>query len=373
MPSRHGLIVGLALLLVPGCSPTVPAPSAPPAAVSAPKAAAPVAVKAGKTDQSPAAKPMTPDVLVGEAETAARAGKMEQALLLLDQALAGDPTHRKALVLEAEWAQKRAIEMERPASSPYYLKSAKALRKLHATYKDLNSQEQEALAPVLYNEACTYAVGNQPEKALDVLAESIDAGLTDTDLLAEDEELASIRSTARFGELTRKIERNAAERAAKTARKLVAENKPFPFRFELPDLDGKRVALDDIKGKLIIVDVWGTWCPPCRKELPHFKALLARYRDQGLAIVGINYERVADEDVVATIKAFVKEHDVPYTCLIGDDKTRDQIPEFIGYPTTLFLDRSGTARAKTVGYQSLFDLDAIVALLLRPSEQDAIR
>src|SRR5581483_2476707 len=132
--------------------------------------------------------------------------------------------------------------------------------------------------------------------------------------------------------------------------------------------------LDDVPGKLVIVDVWGTWCPPCRKEIPHFKELLTRYRDRGVNMVGINYERatdeqgkpVSEEDMKNTIKKFLKEHQVPYTCLIGDDRTKEQIPDFEGYPTTLFLDRSGTARLKLVGYHSLADLDAVIMKLLEP-------
>jgi thiol-disulfide isomerase/thioredoxin len=370
MASRYGSIVGLALLLLPGCSHPVEPTAAAPGPAPGP---APASAKTAKPDQTPAATPATPDGLVTQAEAAARSGRVDQALGLLERALAAEPAHRKALFLVAEWAQKRATELERPASSPYYIKSAEALRTLRNSYKDLSTHEYEVLAPVLYNEACTYALQNQPEKALDALAESIDAGFAEADLMAEDAELASIRSAPRFAELTRKIEKNAADHATAKAAKLVADARPFPFTFELPDVDGKKVALEDVKGKLIIVDIWGTWCPPCRKELPHFKALLAKYRDAGLAIVGINYERVAEEDAPATIKAFLREHDVPYPCLIGNERTREQIPEFIGYPTTLFLDRSGTARVKTVGYQPLADLEAIVSLLLKPSEQSEIK
>src|SRR5205823_4461105 len=156
------------------------------------------------------------------------------------------------------------------------------------------------------NEACTYAVQNQPEKALDALGEAIDAGFAQLELLAQDEELAPLRSSPRFQELARKLEKNALQRAGENAKQLVAATRPFPFRFELADPDGKSVTLDDVKGKVIIVDVWGTWCPPCQKELPHFKKLLETHREHGLAIVGINYERVAADDARKTVKEFVK-------------------------------------------------------------------
>jgi hypothetical protein len=61
---------------------------------------------------------------------------------------------------------------------------------------------------------------------------------------------------------------------------------------------------------------------------------------------------------------FVKENKIPYPCVIGDDKTQEQIPDFEGFPTTLFLDRAGKVRLKVVGYHSMADLDAIVSMLL---------
>ena len=57
-------------------------------------------------------------------------------------------------------------------------------------------------------------------------------------------------------------------------------------------------------------------------------------------------------------------HEIPFTCLIGDDATRNQVPDWVGYPTLLFLDRSRKVRANVVGYRTLIELEAIVALLL---------
>jgi thiol-disulfide isomerase/thioredoxin len=361
------LILILPLPLLPGCSPAAPPDSVPARHIAAPTpapAASPAPAADEKDKDKPPAQPAKPDALVEQAEQAARRGELETATKLLDQAIAAEPGHRNALVLLALYSEERAGELERPASSVYYFKAGQAVRALQRTYKDLNPQERELIGPFLYNEACTYAVQNETDKALDSLAEALDAGFAQADLIAEDEELAALRSSPRFAALARKAEANAREQAGATAKKLVAETSPFPFRFELPDLNGKTVSLDDVKGKLIIVDVWGTWCPPCRKELPHLKKLLESYREKGVAIIGINYERGESADAKETVKAFVKEQGIPYTCLIGDDKTREQIPRFEGYPTTLFLDRSGTVRVKAVGYHPYVELEAIVTLLL---------
>src|SRR5437762_9755963 len=69
---------------------------------------------------------------------------------------------------------------------------------------------------------------------------------------------------------------------------LLDENVPFEFDFDLEDVNGQRLSKADFAGKVLIVDIWGTWCPPCRMEIPHFLALHRQYGDQGLQVVGLN-------------------------------------------------------------------------------------
>ncbi len=139
----------------------------------------------------------------------------------------------------------------------------------------------------------------------------------------------------------------------------------FPFDVTLPDLEGKPVSMAEFDGKVLIVDFWGTWCPPCRAEIPHFIALQEKYADQGLAIVGINYEVVPPNQVRETISEFVAANGVNYPCLIGDGRTKSQVPGGVpSLPTTLFLDRNGLVRHKLVGLQSPQKLEEIVTTLL---------
>jgi thiol-disulfide isomerase/thioredoxin len=303
--------------------------------------------------------------LVSQAEKAATNGDLEGEIRLLEQALKVEPDHRKALFMLAEVIQQRAANLVRPRNSPLYLQSARAIRRLRETYKTLTPQERQVLATLLYNEACTFAIEDQPEKALDSLAESIDAGFALRDKLATDKELDPIRKSPRFEELMKRVERALAE---EKALKLAAGTIPFPFRFALPDLDGKTVTLDDVKGNVTIVTFWGTWCAPCRREVPRYKALLAKYRDRGLKVVGITYERPEVEDVNHKVRAFVEKHGIPYPCPIGDDQTRGLVPNFQGYPTTLFLDHSSTVRVKVAGECALPEMEAIVELVIRSGE-----
>ena len=372
---------GLAFVLIPSCSPggknveRLPPPAAAPASTRT-QPTAPTGKIAARAPAAPRQSlptepakettpgPATPDALVDQAEKIAISGNLDEAIRLLEQALAVQQDHRKALFLLARLAQEGGNEKEQPAKSSLYIQSARAIRKLRDTYKDLSPLERQHVVPLLYNEACSYALEGQPEKALDALADAIEAGFDQPEQVATDDDLVSIRKTPRFAELRRKLDRNLRERDAAAAKSILAQTTSFPFRFELLSLDGKKVALDDLKGNVILVDFWGTWCPVCRKELPSLEQLLAKYRDQGLTIVGINYERVPDVYAKDTIKQFIKEHRVSFPCLVGDATTRNQIADFVYYPTLLFLDRSRKVRAKVVGDRSFAELEAIVLLLL---------
>ena len=90
-------------------------------------------------------------------------------------------------------------------------------------------------------------------------------------LLDIDAELDNLRKLPEFQKLQVTIERRNVEA-------MLASAKPHPFTFSLPDVDGKSVTLDDVKGEITIVDFWGTWCPPCRKEIPHLIDLANRYK-----------------------------------------------------------------------------------------------
>ena len=161
--------------------------------------------------------------------------------------------------------------------------------------------------------------------------------------------------------------------ATTRARERLAHFQSFPFHFRLPDLDGKIVSLGDYKGKVVIVDLWGTWCPPCREEIPHFVDLYRKYHASGLEIVGINYEMVAGDEAREKVRKYVKENDIPYPCLLGDQETEAIIPGFKGYPTTLFIDRSGKVRLKLAEYTPKGELEGIVSALLDEPGQTASR
>lgn len=105
----------------------------------------------------------------------------------------------------------------------------------------------------------------------------------------------------------------------------------------LPDLDGKPVQLSRLKGKVVVVNFWATWCDPCRAEIPDFVKLYQEYRGRGLEVIGISMDKGKDERV----KAFVKEFGIEYPIVIGDLQVAHQWL-VRGIPMTFVIDRAGT-------------------------------
>lgn len=142
----------------------------------------------------------------------------------------------------------------------------------------------------------------------------------------------------------------------------------YPFDFTLISADGNTVSKSDFAGNVLVVDIWGTWCPPCRQEIPHFVELQEELGPQGLQIVGINYENAdTPSEAVADIAAFTNEIPVNYPLLLGTEDVQQQIPNFGAFPTTVFIDRAGNVRLTLVGARSKKELKTIMTQLLSES------
>jgi len=127
---------------------------------------------------------------------------------------------------------------------------------------------------------------------------------------------------------------------------------PFLVNFEAERADGGKVTLDALKGRVVLVDLFGTWCPPCRRATPILVSLYERYRSQGFEVVGLAYERTETvEAAKEAVLAFKKNFGVPYILAIGPEAVKKQIPGgFEGYPTMVLVDRQGVGRRHFVGF-----------------------
>jgi len=119
--------------------------------------------------------------------------------------------------------------------------------------------------------------------------------------------------------------------------------------FQVHDLDGNVVTSDDPRfaGKVIVLSLWGTFCPPCITEIPTFNDLQARYGDRGLVIVGMSFERVKEvEERREQVRDFVRKHDMSYLVLDGGstdefEETLPTVKGVEGLPVEILIDCEG--------------------------------
>ncbi len=114
--------------------------------------------------------------------------------------------------------------------------------------------------------------------------------------------------------------------------------------FTMTDLDGRKISSADWKGKVVIVNFWATWCPPCRAEIPDLIALQNKYKDQ-LQIVGIS----EDEDPPATVKKWAADHGMNYPIVMSTDALRKTFPGVAALPTSFIVDRQSKVVMRHVG------------------------
>ena len=116
--------------------------------------------------------------------------------------------------------------------------------------------------------------------------------------------------------------------------------------FTLPKLEGGELTLSSLKGKVIILDFWATYCSPCRREIPGFIELYKKYKDEGLEIVGVCIE---SESIV---KRFAKEMGMKYVLVFANREISQQYGGIRYIPTTFIIDRNGDIAKKHVGLAS---------------------
>lgn len=296
-----------------------------------------------------------------------REEKFDEALVLIESATAKENPEPILLQVAAQAFQFRGRLVteagQRDDAHPLILKSAQYARRLIKLIDSPPAKDFTAMA--IYNEACVFALTGKPENVVTSLQEAIDLGFSDVELLKTDEDFESLRADETFVAFVEASVKQMAEKRHAEILEQFAAFESFDFNFGVTDLDDQQIALSDYQGQVVIVDFWGTWCPPCRAEIPHFIALQKKYKEQGLRIIGLNYnEQGTPEQVTATIRAFMESNEMNYPCAIGDEATITQVPNLEGFPTTLFIDRAGKVRMKLVGLQPLETLEGAVSLLL---------
>ena len=150
-----------------------------------------------------------------------------------------------------------------------------------------------------------------------------------------------------------------AELKAIEARLMLKEGTAAPD-FNLPVLGGGTSSLSAMKGKVVVVNFWATWCPPCINEMPVLNDLYAAYRDQGVEVLGLSL----DEEGLPITKPFVEKLGVTYPILEADRKTYQAYGNVLTIPHTFVIDREGTVAKRFVNNQTKDAFEAAIKAAL---------
>ena len=120
----------------------------------------------------------------------------------------------------------------------------------------------------------------------------------------------------------------------------------FAPDFTLDTLQGEQVKLSDLRGKVIVVNFWTTWCPPCRGDTPPLERSYEAYKDLDVVILGVN---LTDQDSLKEVESFVQEFGLTYPILLDRDGAVGLLYQLSGLPTTFFINREGIIRTVVIG------------------------
>lgn len=140
-----------------------------------------------------------------------------------------------------------------------------------------------------------------------------------------------------------------------------AQNKAEAKDFSVQLVDGETFKLSQQKGKVVLLNIWATWCAPCHEETPEFVDLYSEYRDQGLEILGVSI----DEQGRSVVDPFLEKYDVNYPVVIDDGTIMDKYGPTMGIPTTYIIDKDGSLRYFAVGAVTTKELEPRIQELLK--------
>ncbi|MGD0884784.1 MAG: TlpA disulfide reductase family protein [Thermodesulfovibrionales bacterium] len=117
--------------------------------------------------------------------------------------------------------------------------------------------------------------------------------------------------------------------------------------FTLRDVQGGKVSLSRLRGKVVLMEFWATWCPPCRESIPELNAIYKKYKDRGLVVLGISLD--SDGDASLTVRSFMKEQSMLYPVVIDDGKV-NTLYGVTSIPALFLIDKDGNVVKRFTGF-----------------------
>jgi cytochrome c biogenesis protein CcmG/thiol:disulfide interchange protein DsbE len=136
-------------------------------------------------------------------------------------------------------------------------------------------------------------------------------------------------------------------------------NKPAPAITQT-SLDNQRIDLGALRGRVVLLNFWATWCAPCQIEMPRFMQWQEKYKADGLSIVGVSMD-----DDAETVKMYLRKKSLNYPVLMGDEKLGLAYRGVLGLPVTYLIDRQGVVRERYEGETHLDAMESAIRRLLK--------
>jgi thiol-disulfide isomerase/thioredoxin len=143
-----------------------------------------------------------------------------------------------------------------------------------------------------------------------------------------------------------------------------ADSKKAAPDWQLSDVDGKPVKLSDFKGKVVILDFWATWCPPCRAEIPGFVSIQKKYADKGFTMIGVSL----DQQGPSVVKSFMHSFGMNYPVVMGNPKIVVDYGGITAIPTTFVIDRQGNVVTAYEGLTDQATFESVIGPLLENAQ-----
>ena len=147
-------------------------------------------------------------------------------------------------------------------------------------------------------------------------------------------------------------------------------NRPAPD-LTLPTLDGDTLRLADLRGKVVLVNFWGTWCEPCKEETPALQAAYQRLQSEGLVIVGVNLRRQEPGD--DAVRDFVRQYGVTYPIALDVEGEAARLFQISPIPVSYFIDPEGTIRYVRIGTLTADDVATLFARLRQSAAEGTLQ
>ncbi len=118
--------------------------------------------------------------------------------------------------------------------------------------------------------------------------------------------------------------------------------------FELPTLSGEYVRLSDHRGKIVFLNIWATWCPPCREEMPSMESLYRRLKGRDFEILAVSIDREGGK----AVRPFVSKNGLTFPVLLDPENKISRLYGLTGVPETFIIDKNGVVIKKVIGAQN---------------------